>query len=345
MKKVFILLIIILFIASAGWYGWNRWQLSKLPENENELTLYGNIDIREAQLAFNGSEHIDKMLIEEGDHVKAGQLLATLHTDLLMASVEQIDAQITAQKQIVEKLKSGSRPEEIKRALAQLKATQAKVHSAQDTYRRRTQLLKKKLIPPEEVENAHAIAMAAADEVEASKQTLKLLKKGSRQEDIAAAEAQLQALKANLKLAKQHVKDANLYAPADGIIRNRILQPGEMAFPQTPVLSLALTNPIWVRAYVPETSLGKVPLGAKAIIHTDSYPDKQYRGWVGYISPTAEFTPKNVQTPELRTRLVYSMRVFACNPQDELRLGMPATVTIELGQKPNEKSSASNRCQ
>jgi HlyD family secretion protein len=344
MKKIIVLLVV-LFVLGAGWYGWNSWQQSRQPANENELTLYGNVDIREAQLAFNGSEHIGKMLVEEGDHVKAGQLLASLHTDLLTASVEQIDAQINAQKQEVAKLKSGSRPEEIKRALAQLKAAQAKARSAQDTYRRSAQLLKKKLISPEATENTHSIAMAAADEVEASRQTLNLLKKGPRQEDIAAAEAQLLALKANLKLARQHLKDANLYAPADGIIRNRILQPGEMAFPQTPVLSLALTNPVWVRTYVPETSLGKVSLGAKAVIHTDSYPDKQYNGWVGFISPTAEFTPKNVQTPELRTRLVYSMRVFACNPQDELRLGMPATVTIELGQKPDETSSSSNRCQ
>jgi len=342
MKKVFILILILLLAAAGGWYWWQR---SNQPTESNQLTLYGNVDIREAQLSFNGSEHIGKILVEEGDHVKKGQLLATLHTELLEAGVQQIQAQINAQKQTVKKLKAGSRPEEISRAIAQLKAVQAKYRSAQDTSHRRAQLLRKKLISPEEAENARSIAIAAADEVEASKQTLNLLKKGPRQEDIAAAEAQLLALQASLKLARQHLVDANLYAPDDGIIRNRILQPGEMASPQTPVLSLALINPVWVRAYLPETSLGKVPLGATAEIHTDSYPGKAYPGWVGFISPTAEFTPKNVQTPELRTRLVYSMRVFACNPDDELRLGMPATVKIELGQKPGKKSLASNRCQ
>ena len=341
MKKIIFLLLLLLLVAGGGWYWWLQ---NNQPADETRLTLYGNVDIREAQLAFNGSEHIGEIMVEEGDHVKKGQLLAKLHTQTLEASVEQVEAQVNAQKHIVAKLKAGSRPEEIKRATAQLKATEARAKAAKDTYQRRTQLLKKKMVSPEVVESARSLADVAADEVEASRESLKILVKGSRQEDVSAAEAQLLALQASLKLANEHLKNADLYAPADGVIRNRILHPGEMAFPQTPVLSLALTNPVWVRTYLPEVSLGKIPLGAIAKIHTDSYPDKTYSGWVGFISPTAEFTPKNVQTPELRTRLVYSMRVFACNPDGELRLGMPATVTIEHGQTPDAESSASNRC-
>ena len=86
-----------------------------------------------------------------------------------------------------------------------------------------------------------------------------------------------------------------------------------------------------MRAYVPEPSLGLVVPGTRAEIRTDSFPDRVYRGWVGSISPTAEFTPKNVETQDLRTRLVYQVRVFVCDPGDELRLGMPATVTIPFG--------------
>lgn len=119
-----------------------------------------------------------------------------------------------------------------------------------------------------------------------------------------------------------------------GVVRDRILEPGDMATPQTPVLTLAFTDPVWVRAYLPEPMLGRVKPGMEARILTDSYPGRAYAGWVGYISPTAEFTPKNVETPELRTRLVYQVRVFACNPRGELRLGMPATVTIDLDQAP-----------
>ncbi|HHH35906.1 MAG TPA: HlyD family efflux transporter periplasmic adaptor subunit, partial [Gammaproteobacteria bacterium] len=138
--------------------------------------------------------------------------------------------------------------------------------------------------------------------------------------------------------------DAFLKAPAAGVIRNRILQPGDMASPQSPVLTLALTTPVWVRAYLPESDLGRVAPGMRAWILTDSYPEKRYKGWVGYISPTAEFTPKNVETPELRTRLVYQVRVFACNPEGELRLGMPATVVIPLDQPPPAERAQGDPC-
>jgi HlyD family secretion protein len=92
---------------------------------------------------------------------------------------------------------------------------------------------------------------------------------------------------------------------------------------------------MWVRAYVPEPSLGKLVPGMRAEVTTDSYPGKTYKGWVGFISPTAEFTPKNVETPDLRTRLVYEVRVYICDPQGELRLGMPATVRVPLYQTPS----------
>jgi len=155
---------------------------------------------------------------------------------------------------------------------------------------------------------------------------------GPREEDIAAAKATLQANEGDLALAKRELADAKLYAPTNGIIQNRLLEPGDMASPQKPALTLALDDPLWVRAYVPETDLGKIRLGMKAEVTTDSFPGKKYDGWVGFISPTAEFTPKTVETTEVRTRLVYQVRVFVRNPQGELRLGMPAVTTIPLSQ-------------
>ena len=126
------------------------------------------------------------------------------------------------------------------------------------------------------------------------------------------------------------------------MIQNRILEPGDMASPQRPVYSLALTDPIWVRTYVGETDLGKLRPGMSAQVSTDSYPGKTYRAWIGYISPTAEFTPKAVETTRVRTDLVYQVRVYVCNPQDELRLGMPATVTIALNGA--DTGAADTRC-
>ncbi|WP_456448952.1 efflux RND transporter periplasmic adaptor subunit [Thiolapillus sp.] len=326
MKKL-LPLVLVLLIAGAV-FAW--FKLRPQEAAGNTLTLYGNVDIREAQLTFNASEHVDRILVEEGEHVTRNQLLAVLHQELFRSRVAQAQAQVEAKRQQLAKLKAGSRPEEIEKARAEVAAAQARAKAAHDTWQRLQRLVARKLASQEEVETANSNANAAQAQVEAAQAALKLLLAGPRKEDIAAAEADLKAAEANLALARQNLDNTELRAPADGIVRTRILEPGDMASPLKPALTLAFTDPVWVRTYLPETLLGKVKPGMRATITSDSYPDRSYAAWVGYISPTAEFTPKNVETPELRTRLVYQMRVFACNTNEELRLGMPATVQIDL---------------
>ena len=168
--------------------------------------------------------------------------------------------------------------------------------------------------------------------MDAAKAGLTLALAGPRSQDIAAAKNTLKALEAELTLTQRALADSRLYAPDDGIIQDRILEPGDMVSPQRPVYTLALVNPVWIRTYITEPDLGKIRPGMVANISTDSFPGKTYRGWIGYISPTAQFTPKSVETSQLRTELVYQVRVYVCNPQNELRLGMPATVSIPLNQ-------------
>jgi HlyD family secretion protein len=96
------------------------------------------------------------------------------------------------------------------------------------------------------------------------------------------------------------------------------------------VLNLAIMDPKWVRAYVSETDLGRIHMGMKASISTDSFPGRSFPGWIGFIASVAEFTPKSVQTVELRSSLVYETRIFVDDPSDAMRLGMPATVYLEL---------------
>lgn len=343
MNKKFLILPVLVLAGGIG--GVYFWQQQGAHSGDGQLTLYGNVDIREAQLAFNSSEHIDTILVQEGDRVKKGQLLARLHTEVLEARLHEAQAQLQAQQQTLGKLEAGSRKEEVSKARAELAAARARARSARATYKRLLPMREKKLVSPEDVENARAVADAANAEMNAAQQALSLLQLGPRKEDIAIARAMLSSRKASVTLAKQRLDDTNLYAPADGIIRNRILEPGDMAFPQTPVLTLAFINPVWVRTYLPEPALGKISLGMAATIYTDSFPGKVYQGWVGYISPTAEFTPKNVQTSELRTRLVYSVRIFACNPQGELRLGMPATVRIAIDQPHAGQKAPRKNCE
>jgi HlyD family secretion protein len=166
---------------------------------------------------------------------------------------------------------------------------------------------------------------------------------GPRKEDIAQNEAQLRANEAQLGLLRQQLVDAELIAPVDSVIRTRILEPGDMASPQRPVFTLAITDPKWVRAYVSEPDLGKVHSGMAATVRVDSFPNRRFDGWVGFVSPVAEFTPKTVQTEELRTSLVYEVRVFVKDPSDELRLGMPATVYLNLEQTSSRPISKSPR--
>jgi len=325
------LLVVPILLAGAGAAYW--WLNS--PDHEpagSALTLYGNVDIREVDLAFGTSEHIAELLVEEGDRVEPGQVLGVLHKEKLEAEVAAAQAAVDAQAQALARLEAGSRPEEIRRARAQADALKAKARTAQITFERQRKLGTQKLAAPEDVDQARAAADAAEADAQAAEETYALAVAGARAEDIAQAKAELAAQGANLALSKERLADATLTSPAAGIVRKRILEPGDMASPQTPALTLALTQPMWVRAYVPEPDLGRIAPGMKAEVRTDSYPDKVYRGWVGFISPTAEFTPKNVETPDLRTRLVYQVRVLVCNPQNELRLGMPATVTIPLDQ-------------
>ena len=277
-KKALLALVVIILALVAGVVYWKTQRASS--DNSGSLVLYGNIDIREVRLAFNGNEHVGEIFVEEGDRVNPGQLLARLHTDRLQA--------------------------ERKRLHAEMVAAEAEAHAAKLSYQRIKRLAKQKLSSQDDADVSEAKSRVAA--------------------------AHVMAAEAALAEIDQALLDAEIYAPQAGVIRERIVEPGDFVTPQTPVLTLALTDPVWVRTYLPASRLGQVKPGVRAEIRTDSYPDKIYDGWVGYISPTAEFTPKNVETPELRTRLVYQMRVYACNPANELRLGMPATVTLLPGE-------------
>jgi HlyD family secretion protein len=296
------------------------------------LTLYGNVDIREVQVAFNDSDRIVGMFVQEGDSVRAGELLAELDSHRYAATADQAQRSVEAQRQVLTRLLNGSRPEEIVQARSTMEALLATMRDAELTYRRDMELRRKQVISQQLLDDAESKYKEAVGKYNAARQVWILAVKGPRSEDIENARAALKAYEAALDLAKRELTDTKLYAHSDGIIEDRILEPGDMASPGVPAFTMALTNPLWVRAYVPEMSLGRIRLGMKASITTDSYPGTVYPGWIGYISPTAEFTPKNVETPELRTRLVYQVRVYVCNPTNELRLGMPATVMVALNQ-------------
>jgi HlyD family secretion protein len=332
-----------LLLAAVGTGLW-LWLSSRHGASRNNLVLYGNVDIRQVELAFNANERISRLYVEEGNRIQKGQLLGTLETDRLQHEVASAAAKVKAQSEVVKRLETGSRPEEIRKARADVKAAEAEAVNTEANYRRLNFLAEKGSVTLQHRDDARAAADSAQARLQAAREVLDLAVIGPRKEDIAEAKATLNAYKSELAVSQQRLSYAYLYAPADGVIRDRIMEPGDMASPQKTVYTLALTNPVWVRAYVSEPDLGKIKLGMVAEATTDSYPGKKYKGWVGFISPTAEFTPKSVETLEVRSKLVYQVRIYICNPQNELRLGMPATVTIPLNQTLKEKVSDQDRC-
>jgi HlyD family secretion protein len=338
MSKKPLVIAAVVLLAGAGTLAW--WQTGHhTGDSANALVLHGNVDIRQVNLAFNASERIASMAAEEGQKIHTGEVLAVLDSQRLMHTVDQLAAQAEAQSQVVARLEAGSRPEEIARARAGVLAAQANAENTERNAKRLAKLVDQHLASREQTDNARAAADAAAAQLKVAQEDLALMVAGPRKEDIAAARATLQANRAQLALARRQLADTRLLAPADGVVENRLLEPGDMASPLTPVYTVALNDPVWVRAYVAEPDLGKLQPGMHAAVQTDSYPGKEYPAWIGFISPTAEFTPKSVETREVRSDLVYQVRVFVCNPEGQLRLGMPASVTIPLGQKPDTLGS------
>ncbi len=336
----------ILFLLLAGLIAGGGYRLRQRENSPiDALKLYGNVDIRQTRLAFYDTGRIKRLLVQEGDAVEPGQLVAEMDSVRYEMAVKEAEGNVNAQKHVLARMRAGSRPQDIKTARERVNAAEAVLQVTQVSYERIKKLVKGNYVPQQQLDDATAKLKTAKADLNAAEEGLMLAVIGPRKEDIAAAEARLKGYQATLALARQKLTDTKLYAPSAGVIQDRIMEPGDMASPTTPVFIMALDKPMWVRTYVPEPSLGKIIPGMKAEITTDSFPGKIYKGWIGYISPTAEFTPKNVETPELRTRLVYQIRAYVCNPNNELRLGMPATVALRFDPSgPDKNPPGSSVC-
>ncbi len=321
--KKLIVAVIVLSTATGGFLWW-----TSQTQDANGLTLYGNVELRDAQLAFREQERIAEVLVEEGETVEQGQILARLEQDRLTAQLAEAEAALTAQQEVTRRLTTGTRPQEIEQAVAEVAAAQARMKNYAHLVQRLTLTTRDGASIEQDLDDARAEMEVARAELSVRREALDLAREGFRDEEIAEARAVLRAREAQLTYLQERLDDTVLHAPAVGVIQSRILEPGEMAMPARPALVLALTDPKWVRAYLPEPDLGHIRDGMTAQVYSDSFPDRVFDGQVGFISPLAEFTPKSVQTTDLRTQLVYEIRIWVDDPANELRLGMPVTVEI-----------------
>lgn len=275
MKHRFFIIVGLIIILSLGL---TIYLFSRNKNHSNELVIFGNVDIRQVELGFRVFGRVEKVLYDEGDEVKPGQLLAVL---------DKIPYE-----------------EDVAKAKARVEALQQDVQKTEEKFKKRS------ITIPE------AISKENFDD---SYYDLQIMK------------ANLEEAKAQLDSALTNYQDTQIFCPNEGVILSRIREPGSVLIQGEPVFTLSLKSPVWIRAYVTEPNLGKIAFGMPAKIITDS--DQTYEGHIGFISPVAEFTPKNVESLDLRTDLVYRLRIIVDNPNYSLKQGMPVTVKLKLNNK------------
>lgn len=320
---------VFIVLAGAAGLGWKYY--GDPHENSDHLVLLGTIDVRQVNLAFKVPGRIAAMTVEEGDAVEAGRIVASLEKDDFEDEVQLARARVEGQEAALAELETGTRPEEVEQARSLVEQRQAALQLAQATLRRQAELAARNIASHQVHDEAQARLDEAQAQLRAAQAALELAEAGPRREEIEQARAQLNADRAALSLAERRLADANLTAPNDGIILTRVREPGAIVAAGETIYALSLTSPVWVRTYVDEPDLGRVHPGMPAEVRTDS--GGAYRGQIGFISSVAEFTPKTVETRELRTSLVYRLRVIVDNPDNGLRQGMPVTVVLPTDDK------------
>lgn len=294
---------------------------------DNQLKLQGNVDIREVEMAFRVNGRIAAIGVEEGQKVKAGQLLATLDTATLDSRIGQADAQLQQAEAQLAKLRNGNRAQDIAQARARVAAAAAVLRNAEQDVARRQALVAPGAISRDIWEQTLADRDRARAQLAEARSALSLLEAGSRREDVAAAQAQVRAAQANRASAATDLGDTRLVAAEAGTIVTRAREPGAIVAPGETVLTISIDRPMRVRAYVAESDLSRISPGMKVLVTADGNP-RTYHGSIGYIAPKAEFTPKSVETEDLRTDLVYRVRIIVDDPDDALRQGQPVSIAV-----------------
>ncbi|MCX7546102.1 secretion protein HlyD [Marinicella gelatinilytica] len=329
--RILLVLIIIAVTAVSVW-----WFLLREQNDDSTLRLYGNVDIREVELAFRQPGRLTEMLFDEGDQVNAGEIMAQLDAGPYRDKLAAAKAELQAAQAELDKLHSGNRPQEVLQAEATVAQTQANYHEAERNYQRQSALLESGATSQRAVDAALAMRNQSAANLASAKAALSLVEAGFRDEDIAAGEARVAVAQAAVAQAETALADTDLVAPSDATVLARVREPGSMVASNSTVYSLSLRDPVYVRAYVSEPNLGHIAPGTQVRVFTDS-SDQAYQGQIGFISPRAEFTPKSVETTDLRTDLVYRLRITVTDANQDLRQGMP--VTVEVDQSGNKSVS------
>jgi HlyD family secretion protein len=328
MKRVIPVLILLAAAIAAGVYFYPR--LTRKPAPANRLTLSGNIEAHESLVSFKVPGRIVELPVEEGQQVEPGALLARLEDADSRQKVRIDEAGVRVRESDLALTLAGTREQEVRAAQQSMIDARADLEQKKLDNDRARQLFAKDEISAQDRDQAATALKRAGAIFKAAQQRYNEAVEGSRKEDIEIARANLNQANANLGLSRVNLDYAVLHAPYAGVITVRQAELGEVVAPGSPVVTLADLDHIWLRAYIAETDLGSIHWGQEATVITDTYPGKQYHGRISFISSSAEFTPKSVQTYTERVTLVYRIKIDIDNPNRELKPGMPADAHLDL---------------
>jgi HlyD family secretion protein len=298
--------------------------------DDGSMFLSGNVEITETNVGFKIPGRVTEIPVEEGSVVKEGDLLARLDGAELSSMVAQNRAFLQESSARLSELRAGARTQEIEQAKANVIAQEAELKKLKQDYERADVLYKNGAISKAQFDAAKSAYDVRAAMHKSAQEALSLAREGTRKEDIKMGEYRVEQARAMLAASETRSKDTVIYAPIEGAVLRKNVELGETVSQGIPVFTIGDLKSPWIKVYVKEDKIGLIKLGQKAQISVDSYKGKTYEGVVSFVSSEAEFTPKTVQTPEERVKLVFGVKIRIKNENDELKPGMPADVRIVL---------------
>jgi HlyD family secretion protein len=295
------------------------------------ISASGTIEAIEVNVASKVAGELEERAVDEGARVRAGDKLAAIDHATLDIQLRQAEAGVDLARAQLVLLRNGARREDIRQAEAALEQAVASLKVAEDDARRMRELEKTGSVTPKQREDAEARLAVTQAQKNAAAEALQKVRTLSRPEEIQAAEARLAQAQAAVDLLKKTIADCTITAPVGGIVTHKAVEVGELVAQGATIVTLSELDSVYVMIYVTEKELGRVRLGDAAEVIIDAFPDKLFSGKVTYISPEAEFTPKNVQTKEDRVKLVFGVKVEIENREGLLKPGLPADAVIRVG--------------
>jgi len=288
----------------------------------------GTIEAREVNVASKVGGQVRELKADEGSRIKTGDVLALIDHDTADIQLRQAEAGAALAAAQLDLVRKGARIEDIKQGEEALKQADANFKVAEDDAARMRELAGKGSVTPKQKDDAEARLIVAGAQQAQAREGLRKLRQMSRPEEVRASEARLAQAQASVDLLRKSISDCTIISPVNGIVTRRPVEAGELVTPGATVLTVSELDSVHVMIYITEKELGRVGLGREAVVTIDSAPGRTFKGRVTYISPEAEFTPKNVQTREDRVKLVFGVKVEVPNPDGLLKPGMPADAIL-----------------